>query len=237
MPHGHWLVYRLTGLWLGQNRGLKLVVPNLTLPKKTDRWVLTTSAATMAVDWSTLLTRHRGSPPAASRRRRRWSTAPGDARLGYFAPGLHEEPYGSDAPSKRSPERTLVNPSAVAHGGGTTSLSYGAWFSSKISWEDAYAHPEAAASLAEVGDGRRWVNHHGFRRATGKGNDQILKIATTKAWFLSLGCYSSSGASPRTTSRARSGLKHRCLVELQWCSSLDCGRQRGIEGLGCSETN
>jgi hypothetical protein len=209
MPHGHWLVNRLTGLWLGQNRGLKLVVPNLTLPKETDLWVLTTSAATMAVDWSTLLTRHRGSPPAASPRRRRWSTAPGDARLGYLAPGLHEEPYGSDAPSKRSPERTPVNPSAVAHGSGTTISSYGAWFNSKIRWEDAYAHPEADASLAEVGDDRRWVNHHRFRRATGKGNDQILKIASTKAWFLSLGCYSSSDASPSIFHGLRHDLNRR----------------------------
>jgi hypothetical protein len=56
MPHGHWLVNMLTGLWLGQNRGLKLVVPNLILPTETDRWVLTTSAATLVVDWSNQLT-------------------------------------------------------------------------------------------------------------------------------------------------------------------------------------
>jgi hypothetical protein len=37
-------------------RGLILVVPSQSLPTETDRWVLTMSAATWAVDWSNQLT-------------------------------------------------------------------------------------------------------------------------------------------------------------------------------------
>jgi hypothetical protein len=45
-------------------KGLILVVPSLSLPTEADRWVLATSAATLAVDWSNQLT-----GPEAHRRR------------------------------------------------------------------------------------------------------------------------------------------------------------------------
>jgi hypothetical protein len=95
------------------------------------------------------------SPPATSHRRRRCSTAPGDARLGYSESRLHEEPNGSGTPSKRSPERAPASLSTAAHGDRTTILSYGVLGDAENSLEDACAHPEADASLAEVGEGRR----------------------------------------------------------------------------------
>jgi hypothetical protein len=103
-----------------------------------------------------VLRHHLGSsPPAASHRQWRCSTALGDARLGYSESGLREEPNGSGAPSKRSPEQAPAKLFAAAHGGRTTILSYGVLGDAENSSEDAYAHPEADASLAEVGDGRR----------------------------------------------------------------------------------
>jgi hypothetical protein len=147
--------------------------------------------------------------PDAYDRRRRSSSGSRSVLRTSLELGHHEKLIGINPATKWSPELAPVNPSAAVHGGHTSILSYGAWNDSKIIWEGAYAHPEADANLADVGDGRRWVNHHGFRWATGKGNDQILKIASTKAWFLSLGCYSSSSASPSLFHGPRDDLNRR----------------------------
>jgi hypothetical protein len=64
-----------------------ILVPSQSLPTETDRWVLTMSAATLAVDWSNQLT---GPGPhrrrAGKRRRWRYGASP-DTLLSLFELG------------------------------------------------------------------------------------------------------------------------------------------------------
>jgi hypothetical protein len=120
---------------------------------------------------------------AGDRRRRPISGSRG-ALCTPLARGHYEKSIGNNPTTEWSPELAPVRTSAAAHSGRTTIPSYGTWIYSKTIWEGAYAHPEADANLTDVGDGRRWVNHHEFRQASAEGNGKIWPIWDTSTRFL-----------------------------------------------------
>jgi hypothetical protein len=157
------------------------------------------------------------------RRRRSSSGSWGDLRTPP-EPGHHEKLIGINPATKWSSELTQVNPSTAVHGGHTSILSYGAWNDSKIIWEGAYAHPEADANLSDVGDGRRWVNLHGFRRATRKGNSEILPTEASSSRFLYPWWSNRNGPPPQQHRGARRGPHRRFTGELLAAVTVVCER-------------
>jgi hypothetical protein len=136
----------------------------------------------------------------------------GDLRT-PLARGHYEKYVGSNPATEWSPELDPVRASAAAYDGQTTIPSYGAWINSKTIWEGAYAHPEADANLADVGDGRRWLNHQRFWRASAEGTGRIRPIQDTSTRFLSYEDYWKHGGASELFLRARDG-PHRRRPEL-----------------------